>query len=71
MPFKESSYGGSCEETVQCTSRLGINALWKEGRCDCEVQFRYSPVDGYCIKVYGEKPTLIITVIIIATVTRS
>ena len=71
MSFTGSSYQGSCEENVQCTSRLGDFALCEEGRCECQVKHHFSLVDQRCILDVGEKTTLKITIIIIATGTRS
>jgi hypothetical protein len=45
-----SSYQTSCEETVQCTSQLGIFALCQEGRCECQVKSHFSLLDGRCIQ---------------------
>jgi hypothetical protein len=70
MPFTESNFQGACEERVQCTSQLGNFAVCNEGRCGCQLQFHFSPQDGRCIMSVGEKTTLIITIIIIATGTR-
>ena len=71
MPYTGSSYQGSREETVQCTSQLGDYAVCKAGRCECEGDCHFLLQDVYCILGVGEKTTLIITIIIIATGTRS
>jgi hypothetical protein len=67
MPFTDASYQESCEEAAQCTSRLGYQAVCKEGRCECQANNHYSVLDGRCIADVGEKITLIIAMIIIAT----
>lgn len=48
-----SGYQGSCEESVQCSSQLGIFALCVDDRCECQVKYHYSLLDGRCIPDVG------------------
>lgn len=51
--LRDASYQESCEEAAQCTSRLGYQAVCKEGRCECEANNHYSVLDGRCIADVG------------------
>ena len=67
MTFTDASYQGSCEDTAQCTSRLGDYAICKEGICECQANFHFSVQDGRCIANVGENITLVIKIIILVT----
>lgn len=51
--LSDSGFLRVCEENVQCTSPMGINALCTAGVCDCQIQHHFSVLDGRCIRSVG------------------